>query len=235
MTERADVIVITPHPDDAESRMAGTVASWTRQGKSVVYVVCTNGDKGSSDPDLPPEELARIREQEQLAAADVLGIREVVFLRYPDQSLEDSSEFRKDLVREIRKYRPEWVVTVDPYRGRLDHRDHRMTGQVTLDAVGAYSVSAHVYPDLLAEGLLPHRVSEVWFCGTGNPNHYVDITDTIDVKVAALRCHRSQVGDRPEIADWMRRNARTSAEGLDFEMAEGFHREEIPCRSARFV
>ncbi|MEE8353769.1 MAG: PIG-L deacetylase family protein [Dehalococcoidales bacterium] len=235
MTEQADVIVITPHPDDAESRMAGTVARWTREGKAVVYVVCTNGDKGTSDPEMPPQELARLREREQLAAAEVLGVSDVVFLRYPDQSLEDSPEFRKELVRAIRKYRPETVVTVAPYRGRLDHRDHRMTAQVTLDAVGAYSTSAHVYPDLLEEGLLPHRVSEVWFCGTGDPNHYVDITDTIDAKIAALRCHRSQVGDRPEIADWMRRNARTSAEGLDFEMAEGFHREEIPDRSARLV
>ena len=235
MTEQADVMVVTPHPDDAESRMAGTVARWTREGKAVVYVVCTNGDKGTSDPEMPSQELAELREREQLAAAEVLGVREVVFLRHPDQSLEDSPEFRKDLVRAIRKYRPETVVTVDPYRGRLDHRDHRMTAQVTLDAVGAYSTSAHVYPDLLEDGLLPHQVSEVWFCGTGDPNHYVDIADTIDIKTEALSCHRSQVGDRPQIADWMRAWARNSAEGTDFEMAEGFHREEIPSQWERFV
>ncbi len=235
MTEQADVIVITPHPDDAESRMGGTVARWTRAGKAVVYVVCTNGDKGSGDPDLPPEELAGIREREQLAAAEVLGVSDVVFLRYPDQSLEDCDDFRKDLVRAIRTYRPKTVVTVDPYRSRLDHRDHRTTAQVTLDAVGAYAASAHVYPDLLEEGLLPHRVCEVWFCGTSEPNYYVDVTDTIDTKIEALGCHFSQVGDRPELAVRMRERARASAEGLDFEMAEGFHREEIPHRTAPLI
>lgn len=230
MTEQTDVMVVTPHPDDAESRMGGSVARWAREGKNVVYVVCTNGDKGTSDPDVPPEDLAELREREQLAAAEVLGVSDVVFLRHPDQELEDSHEFRRDLVRVIRKYRPEIVVTVDPYRGRLDHRDHRMTAQVTLDAVGAYSTSALVYPELLKEGLLPHRVSEIWFCGTSDPNHFIDITDTIDVKIEALRCHDSQVGENPHITVWMRTWAQKTAEGLDFEMAEGFHREEIPDR-----
>ena len=227
MTEEAQVLVTTPHPDDTESRMAGTVARWAREGKGVIYVVCTNGDKGTSDPDTTPEKLATLREQEQLAAAKVLGVREVVFLRYPDQSLEDTPEFRKELVRLIRKYRPDTVVTVDPYRGRYDHRDHRITGQVTLDAVFPYAAEAYSYPDLLEQGLLPHKVKELWICGTGDPNYYVDITDTIDIKVAALRCHKSQVGDRPEIAEWMRRQATMSAEGQEYEFAEAFHREEI--------
>ena len=101
--------------------MAGTVARWAHEGKDIIYVVCTNGDKGTSDPDMTPEKLAALREQEQLAAAEVLGVREVVFLRYPDQSLEDTLEFRKDIVRLMRKYKPGTTVTVDPYRGYRDH------------------------------------------------------------------------------------------------------------------
>ncbi|MDZ4246157.1 MAG: PIG-L family deacetylase, partial [Dehalococcoidia bacterium] len=135
MAENADIMVITPHPDDAEFGVAGTVAHWVREGKSVVYVVCTNGDKGTSDRSLKPEELARIRQKEQLAAAKLLGVKDVIFMGYPDQSLEDTPEFRKELVRLIRTYRPLIVVTADPYRRYLWHRDHRITGQAVLDAV----------------------------------------------------------------------------------------------------
>ena len=130
-------------------------------------------------------------------------------------------------MRLIRMHKPDTVVTVDPYRGYLDHRDHRITAQVTLDAVFPYANNAHVYPDLLGQGLQPHRVKEMLFCGTGDPNYYIDITDTIDIKIAALRCHKSQVGDRPELAEWMRQRANMSAEGQDYELAEAFHKEEI--------
>ena len=220
-------MVVIPHPDDAESRMAGTVARWAREGKDIIYVVCTNGDKGTSDPNMKSDELARIREQEQLAAAKLLGVREVIFLHHPDQSLEDTPEFRKEIVRLIMMYKPDTVVTVDPYRRYLSHRDHRITAQVTLEAVYPYAGKAYSYPDLLEQGLQPHRVKEVLFCGTEDPNYYIDITDTIDIKIAALRCHRSQVGDRPEVDEWMKQWAKMSAEGQDYELAEAFHREEI--------
>ena len=227
MTKKAHALVVMPHPDDVESRMGGTVARWTREGKGVIYVVCTNGDKGSSDPNMKPEELAGIREQEQLAAAEILGVREVVFLRYPDQSLEDTPEFRKEIVRMIRTYRPDIVVAVDSYGKYRDHRDHRIAMQVTLDAIFPYAGYAHSYPDFLEEGLQPHRVKEVLICGTQDPNYYLDITDTIDIKIAALRCHKSQVGDGPRAAEWMRQWAKNSAEGQDYELGEAFHREEI--------
>jgi LmbE family N-acetylglucosaminyl deacetylase len=208
--------------------MAGTVARWTREGKEVIYVVCTNGDKGTSDPEMKPEELAGIREQEQLAAADVLGVKEVVFLRHPDQSLEDTPEFRKEIVRLIRMYKPDTVVTIDPYYlGYLNHRDHRITAQVTLDAIFPSAGGNLTSLDLLGQELQPHRVKEVLLCGAGDANYYIDITDTLDIKIAALRCHNSQVGDRPEIEEWMRQRARAAAEGQDYELAEAFHREEI--------
>ena len=227
MTTQAQVMITIPHPDDAESRMAGTVARWAREGKDIIYVVCTNGNKGTNDPNMKPEELAVIREKEQLAAAKLLGVKEVIFLGHPDQGLEDTPEFRKELVRLIRIYRPDTVVTVDLYRGYLNHRDHRVTAQVTLDAVFPYASSAYSYPDLLEQGLQPHKVKEIWFCGTEDPNYYIDITDTIDIKLGALRCHKSQVGDRLELGERMRQQARMSAEGQDYQLAEAFHREEI--------
>ncbi|MFC2024796.1 PIG-L deacetylase family protein [Chloroflexota bacterium] len=226
MTEQAQVLVTIPHPDDAESRMAGTVVRWTREGKDVVYVVCTNGDKGTSDLNMKPEELANIREQEQLAAAKLLGVREVIFLRHPDQGLEDTPEFRQEIVRLIRMYKPDTVVTVDLHRRYLNHRDHRITLQVTLDAIFPSAGGILTSPDLLGQELQPHRVKEVLLCGTEAPNYYVDITDTIDVKIVALRCHNSQVGDRPELEERIRQRARKSAEGQDYELAEAFHREE---------
>ncbi len=223
----ADVMVVTPHPDDAEFGVAGTVVKWIRAGKDVIYVVVTNGDKGTSDIKMKPEKLAEIREQEQLAAAEVLGVREVVFLRYPDQSLEDTPEFRKEIVRQIRKYRPYTVVTADPYRRYLWHRDHRITSQTTLDAVFPYARDLYAYPDLLAEGLQPHKVKEVWLWGSEDCNLRSDITETFDIKLAALRCHKSQVGSAPELYTRLKERARQMAEGEDYELAEAFHRVEV--------
>jgi LmbE family N-acetylglucosaminyl deacetylase len=221
--------VVTPHPDDAEYGVAGSAARWAREGKDVIYVVCTNGDKGTSDTNMNSEELARIREQEQLAATKLLGVREVIFLRYPDQTLEDTPGFRKDLVRLIRMYRPETVVTVDPYRRYIWHRDHRITGQVTLDAIFPYARDLLSYPDLLEQGLQPHKVKEVLLWGSEDANYRSNITDTFDIKIAALRCHKSQISDNPStgLEERMRERHKMLAEGEDYELAEAFHRIEI--------
>ncbi len=229
MTEQAQVMVVVPHADDAEIGAGGTVARWTREGKNVIYVVCTNGDKGTSDPNMKPEELAKIREQEQLAAAKLLGVKEVIFLRYPDQTLEDTPEFRKELVRLIRTYKPETVVTVDPYRRYIFHRDHRITGRVTLDAIFPSARDVHSYPDLLTQGLKPNTVKEVLLWGSEESNHHSNITDTFDIKIDALRCHKSQVGDdlSPDWEARMRQRHKTLAEGEDYELAEAFHRVEL--------
>jgi len=232
MTKQAHVMVITPHPDDAEFGVAGTVARWTgEEKKEVVYVVCTNGDKGSSDPAMKPDVLAKIREKEQLDAANLLEVREVVFLRHSDQSLEDTAEFRKEIVRLIRMYRPEIVITADPYRRYIWHRDHRIAGQVTLDAVFPYARDYHSYPDLIAEGLLPHKVKEIWLWGSTEPNHWTDITTTFDVKLAALRCHKSQLDshsfDVSQMEEWLRQRHTDMAEGKGYQLAEAFYRQEI--------
>ncbi|MFC1955044.1 PIG-L deacetylase family protein [Chloroflexota bacterium] len=229
MPEQTQVMVITPHPDDAEWGVAGTIARWTGEGKDVIYVVCTNGNKGTSDINMMPEELAGIREQEQLDAAELLGVRKVIFMRYPDQTLEDTPEFRKEIVRLIRMYRPEMMVTVDPYRRYIWHRDHRITGQIVLDAVFPYARDILAYPDLLEQGLQPHKVKEVLLWASEEPNYRSDITDTFDIKVAALRCHKSQVNDsaNPELEQRLRERYSKMAEGEDYELAEAFHQVEI--------
>ena len=229
VTRPAQVMVITPHPDDAEFGVAGTAVRWVKEGKEIIYVVCTNGNKGTSDVNVKPEELAKIREQEQLAAARLLGVREVIFLGHPDQELEDTPEFRKEFVRLIRMYQPEMVVTADPYRHYIWHRDHRITGRVVLDAIFPYARDHLSYPDLLAEGLQPHRVKEVLLWASEDPNYYSDITGTFDLKLAALRCHKSQVGENPspELEKRLRQRHEMMAEGQGFHLAEAFHRVEI--------
>ena len=229
MTEPSDIMVITPHPDDAEFGVAGTVRRWTSEGKDVIYVVCTNGDKGTVNPNIKPDQLALIREQEQLAAAELLGVREVVFLRHPDQTLEDTPEFRKELVRLIRMYKPETVVTADPYRRYIWHRDHRITGQVTLDAIFPYARDLLSFPDLLDEGLQPHKVKQVLLWAAQEPNYRIDITATFATKLAALRCHKSQIGDNPSagLEERLRDRHKMLAQGEDYELAEAFYRVEV--------
>jgi LmbE family N-acetylglucosaminyl deacetylase len=230
MVTPAEVMVVTPHPDDAEIGAGGTVARWIGEGKRVVYVVCTNGNKGSADPEMQPEKLAAIREEEQRAAAWSLGVAEVVFLRHPDQSLEDTIEFRKELVRLIRRYRPHTVLTCDPYQRYFWwHRDHRITGRVTLDAIFPCARDFHSFPELLEEGLQPHKVSEVLLWGSEEPNYRSDVTATFAAKMAALSCHRSQIGDKiaPELEKRFIEWHRTMAEGEDFELGEAFHRVDM--------
>jgi LmbE family N-acetylglucosaminyl deacetylase len=230
VTKAADVLVIVAHPDDAEFGVAGTVARWTGEGKRVAYAVCTRGEKGTSDRSVRPDDLARLREEEQRAAAQVLGVSEVAFLGYPDQGLEDTPVFRKHLVRLIRTFRPEIVATSDPYRRYIWHRDHRVVGQVVLDAVFPFARDHLAYPDLLGEGLEPHKVKELWFFGTADVNHRVDVTATFGRKLQALRCHSSQVRElpMPDLEQWLRDWCRGMAEGTDYELAEAFHREIAP-------
>ena len=229
MAKPVHAMIVTPHPDDAEYGIAGTVARWTREGKQIIYVVCTNGDKGTSDPEMKPQRLIEIREKEQLAAAKMLGVREVIFLRFPDQGLEDEPEFRKQIVRQIRLHRPDIVVTADPYRRYIWHRDHRITGQVTIDAVFPYARDHLAYPDFAADGLKPHKVKEMLFWASDDINYRSDISDTYRLKLAALHCHKSQMQalDIPRMEKWLKQRCEDMAQGENFQLAEGLHREEI--------
>jgi LmbE family N-acetylglucosaminyl deacetylase len=225
MTDKVDVLVIAPHADDAEFGAGGTIAGWTRQGKKVAYVICTNGDKGTGDMSIKPADLAVTREAEQQAAAKVLGVREVVFLRYPDQALEDTAEFRKSLVRQIRLFKPDIVMSTDPYRRYMWHRDHRICGQVVLDALFPYARDHLAYPDLLKEGILPHKTKQAMLWASEDINCRFDITATFETKLAALRCHKSQLGEElaPELIGWITKRATDYAEGQPYKLAEAFH------------
>ncbi len=222
------VMVVTPHPDDAEIGAGGTIASWVKQGREVILVVCTNGDKGSADPDMTSEMLPQIRHQEQMEAAKILGASEVIFLDYPDGYLEDTPAFRGELVRLIRKYRPDVVMTTDPYRKYIWHRDHRITGIVTLDAIYPYARDRLCYPEHIAEGLEPHRVKEVYLWGSEEPDTYIDVSETFDIKMAALICHASQVAPYMEfLKPRIEERAAKMGESEGVPLAEAFRRIEI--------
>jgi LmbE family N-acetylglucosaminyl deacetylase len=225
VTQTSDILVIAPHPDDAEFGAAGTIARWTQEGKKTVYVVCSSGEKGTSDRSIMPEQLAAIREKEQIAAAQVVGVQEVLFLRYPDQGLEETPAFRREIVRLIRIYRPATIVTSDPYRRYIWHRDHRVTGQVVLDAVFPFARDHLAYPDLLDEGLEPHKVQEVLCWASEDVNYRSDITGTFKLKLAALRCHESQIKEfgASDLAERLRQRCMEMAAEESFELAEAFH------------
>jgi LmbE family N-acetylglucosaminyl deacetylase len=230
MTKPVDILLITAHPDDAEFGVAGSVARWTAEGRSVAYVVCTSGDKGSSDRNMTPQALIAIREKEQRAAAALLGVGEVVFLGYEDQTIEDTPAFRKHLVEMIRHFKPHTVVTSDPYRKYIWHRDHRVLGQVVLDALFPFARDHMAYPDLLAKGFEPHKVKELLLFGSEDINFQVDISTTMDRKIEALKCHASQIEGKgvARMERWVHKRAEESARGSEFALAEGFHQVVLP-------
>jgi LmbE family N-acetylglucosaminyl deacetylase len=209
------VVVIVAHPDDAEFLCAGTVAKWASEGHDVTYVLLTSGDKGSSDPAVSPEQLIATREVEQRDACAALGVKDVQFLRYPDASLVPDLALRRDLTRVIRRIRPDVVICQDPTvpwvgQSYLNHPDHRAAGQATLDAVYPAARDRMTYPELLAEGLEPHKVREVYLGGAKEPDVWIDITKSLPKKLEALRCHVSQMnGWDPEemIRQWAREEA----------------------------
>lgn len=192
------VLVITPHPDDAEVWAGGAIAKWARAGAAVHYVLCTDGGKGADDPEVKPAQLAAQRSQEQRDAAAILGAANVVMLGRPDGELEDTADFRKDLVRQIRIVKPDVVLTAEPYRRNMQwHRDHRITGQVALDAVFPYARDHLHFGDLFAnEGIEPHKTAAIMFWGSENPNAFVDIAADFEVKLAAVLAHQTQTGER---------------------------------------
>ena len=222
--ERAMLVI--PHPDDAEGGVGGTVAKWVAEGTEVVFVLCTNGDKGTSDPEMTTEKLGAIREKEQAAAAECLGVKEVIYLRYGDGELDDTAKFRGELVRAIRKHRPDVVFCTDPFRQTFYlHRDHRISGQVTLDAVFPYARDFLHYNEHIQEGLETHKVGDILMWGTEHPDTFIDITDTIDNKINALKKHASQVaGSGRDVDRFVKVNALNQGQMANMPYAEGFKR-----------
>ena len=193
------VLVIQAHPDDAEFRVSGTVAKFAREGDEVFYVTITDGSKGTFDPSSDPAALSEVREAEQMRAAEVLGVKEAFFLRHADGELMPSIELRDTLIRFIRKLRPAIVMTLDPWLPYNVHPDHRAAGIVSAEAT-AFAGMPSFCRHQLALGLHEHQPKQIYFFRTNEPNEWVDISDTIDAKIRAILCHRSQLALSPELA-----------------------------------
>jgi len=220
----ASCLVIFAHPDDAEYMCGGTVALWASEGTEVHYCVCTDGSAGSNEPGVTREEIMVVREREQRAAADVLGVRSVTFLGFPDGELEVNGVTRRAVTRLVRQIRPEVIVAPDPSRlwsgtGYINHWDHKQAGTLALCAVMPDSPTRLRFPELLQEGVEPFEVPNLWLSAE-QPDTYVDITETIDVKLAALAEHASQHAEAS--APWVRDRARQLGEEGGVEYAEAF-------------
>jgi len=194
------VLVVAAHPDDAEGGAGGTVAKWVRLGAEAHILIATNGDKGDDEAKSTPEELAAIRASEARAAADILGVTELVILPLRDGELISGIDLRGDVDHYLRRWQPDVVLTHDPRvvfgaRGGVNHADHRAIGEATLDAVFHFNGGPHHYPEQITEGLTPHVIRGVLLWGAEHPDHWEDVTGFVDCKIEALQQHHSQFGD----------------------------------------
>ncbi|MDQ1402397.1 MAG: hypothetical protein QOG03_713 [Actinomycetota bacterium] len=223
------ILVVVAHPDDVDFGSAGAIATWTDGGVEVSYCIVTDGDAGGFDPAVPRSEIAGIRRAEQTAAAKEVGVSDLYFLGYPDGRLTVTIELRRDISRVIRQVRPQRVVCQAPERNweriYASHPDHMAAGEAALCAVYPDARNPFAHPELAAEGLEAHTVPEVWVQGGKAPNRYVDVTDVFDRKIAALRCHVSQLTDPDAIDERMRMwgGANAAAGGLpEGRLAESY-------------
>jgi len=232
MVDRAQrVLVIVAHPDDAESWAGGTIAKLVQDGAQVAYCVATNCDKGSGDRTMTPERLAATRQAEQRDAARVLGVETVEFLNFPDCEVENTRRTRMVVTAAIRRHRPDLLLTQDPNRTTLlgaSHRDHRIVGEIALDCVYPLARAHLAFPELLDQGLEPHAAKEVHLMVWGDQsNLVVDISETIEVKIAALACHVSQMPDRPALDKNVRERGARLGKPVGYRYAEVFARMVI--------
>jgi LmbE family N-acetylglucosaminyl deacetylase len=223
------ILVVTAHPDDVDFGAGGTVSMWTEAGIEVVYCITTNGDAGGFDPDVPRSQIAGIRQREQRAAAQEVGVKDVRFLGYRDGSVEVTQDLRCDIARVIREVRPQRVLTQSPRRNfariATSHPDHLAVGEATMCAVYPDARNPFAFPELAADGLEAWIVSEVWLSGDENPNHFVDVTDRFDRKLAALRAHESQTAHMDDLEERLRGWLGLNAERAGIEtgrLAEAF-------------
>ena len=219
----ASVLVIVAHPDDIESWCAGTVCRFTDIGRQVALVLCTSGDKGTSDETLTPQQVAAIREAEQIEAAHILGVKVVTFLRWPDSEVEPTLMLRRELVRQIRLHRPDLVITHDPIPPYRLHPDHRAVGCATLDALFPCARDPLTFAEhIKQEGLQAHTVPQAWLFATEVPDAWVDISSTLARKIDARLAHTSQHTDPRELVDNWKKRAYDVGQSVGLEAAEAF-------------
>lgn len=223
------VLCIAAHPDDLEFGVSGSVAKWTRGGAEVHYLICTDGSKGSDDPHLSSSDLIAMRRNEQRAAAKILGVKSVTFLDHEDGVVEANAALKRDIARVIRQTKPDTAVIQDPtfmYSaefGMINHNDHRKVGEAAMDAIYPLARDHLSFPELVAEGLEPHKVKEVLITSFGDANFFIDITETFETKLKALAAHESQV-DVPAVRGWLEQRSRLTGKRGGFDLAEGFVR-----------
>lgn len=225
-------LVIVAHPDDPEFGAAGTVACWASRGAEVTYIIVTDGSKGSAEPDMTRDKLVALREEEQRAAAKILGVKDVVFLGQPDGEVRNTDGLRELIVRQIRTHKPDVVVTHDPTariiaNTYLNHTDHRVIGDTVLDCVFPLARDRLNFPEHEAEGLEPHKVLDVFLVFTDRPNYTVDITATVEKKIAALKEHKSQIDDGDKLEEQILARTRRAAVQVSFEFGEVFRRVQL--------
>ena len=226
--EKKRALVVAAHPDDAEFGCGGTAALWSKNGWEFYYLICTDGSKGSDDPQMSTAELIPLRRQEQKAAASLLGVLDTFFLDFVDGELAYDAAFMREVVRYIRKIKPFAVFSHDPNQiirnEFINHPDHRCAGTVALDAVYPIARNRPSFPELIAEGLEPHRTQEVYLWLASEPNYEVDISSVSEIKFKALMEHKSQFANMTEetIAGWRQRLAEPDGRYL-----ERFRRVEL--------
>ena len=228
------VLGIAAHPDDLDFGASGTLAAFAAHGASVYYLLLTDGSKGTADQTMAPQELVKTRQAEQRAAIQAIGAKDVQFLDYTDGELAVTMDLKRDIVRSIRTIKPDVVITMDPSvlysaeRGMINHPDHRAAGQATLDAVYPLARDHLSLPELFAEGFEPHKVSTVLLINFNQSNFSVDVSKTIDLKMAALEAHASQMPDLQKTKNMMREVAAQLGSDSGFKYAEAFMRIDIP-------
>lgn len=218
---------VVAHPDDAEFSSAGTIARFSKEGKRTVIIQVTSGQRGTADRSFTSETLAATREAEEQEAARRLGASELVFLRQPDGYLTPDIELREKITRQIRLFKPDVIITHDPFRPYALHPDHRAVGLATHDAVYPTARDHLYFPDHLESGIEPHKTAEIWYFGADEPNRFIDITGTFDDKVNALLAHKSQVGNGEGLADRLRERHVEAAADQPFELAEAFRATQM--------
>jgi LmbE family N-acetylglucosaminyl deacetylase len=221
------VLVIFSHPDDAEFSAAATIALLAAAGARLDYVVTTDGGKGTEDPGVTSAQLTATREAEQRAAADQLGVSEIVHLGHPDGYLTPSLELRRDIVRQIRRFRPDLVIAQNPVRRQdgnpfIGHPDHLATGEATLAAVYPAARDRLNFPELIDEGLEPWKVRQVLVSGVEQPNLLLDVSSTFEIGLEALFCHVSQIADRAATEERVRTRAAEVGKPVGLPLANGF-------------
>lgn len=227
--EYSRAMVVVAHPDDAEFGCSATVAKWCRLGWEVVYVLCTDGSKGTDDRSISEKELIEVRKKEQTEAGMVLGLKKVEFLGYPDGYLEPTLKLRRDISREIRRWKPDILVTTNPRRdllgsGYIGHPDHFAAGEAALSAVYPSARDHLTFPELLEEGLEPHKVREVWVMTFGETVDRYNPLEEVDVEtsIRALHAHASQIKDPENTAKWMRQRRQETGAKIGADFAEAF-------------